>query len=68
MNPHALLILDMPVRRAIGTPLKFRSHTTLRTRFGRIVRVSGDGVRVVGRKRVSSFVPWDAILEVGGAA
>lgn len=64
MNPHAALILDMPIRRAIGTRIKFRSHQTLRIRAGRIVRVSGDGVRVVGRKLVASFVPWDSILEI----
>jgi hypothetical protein len=64
MNPNASLILDMPVRHAIGTRIKFRSHKTLRTRSGRIVRVSGNGVRVIGRKLVASFVPWDSILEI----
>lgn len=64
MSPHASLILDMPVRRAIGTVIKFRSHRTLRVRRGRIVRVCGSGVRVVGRKLVASFVAWDSVLEI----
>lgn len=67
MNPHASAILNMPVRHAIGTRIKFRSHKTLRTRAGRIVRVSGDGVRVVGRKLVASFVPWENVLEICNA-
>lgn len=57
-------LLDMTARDVIGTVVKFRSPKTHRVKTGRIVAISGGGVRVIGRRGVQSFLYWSDLLEI----
>ena len=66
MSEVASQILDMPSRQVLESRIRFRAIGTKRVRVGKILSISGSGVKVLTLDSKLKLVAWDGIISIEG--